>query len=460
MRIEVWVALSVVVATASRARAGNDDSFFQGNEAAMMGGAVAATGEGAGQLWYNPAGLGTVERNRLELSGSVFTLRVRGLEPYMELTDASLVSYGANRETSVELLTVPSALSYTRQLAPGVRAGVGVFVQAQDAVDLDSELVLDDGAGSRLDYRRALTFVQQRMFAGPGIGVDLGALRVGASLFLAYERASFEEISSVLGSLPGGVVASATEEYRVDYRRLGLELVLGAQLKLGERFRLGVVLRAPRIRLSDRASESRVATESIGTPGDAVTGADDTPLGDGDLYGSRVIAAPAKLVVSLGYVADGLKLGAEMEVAHEYAGFFFYIWTYNFRAGVSYAVSDGLDVGLGFFTDRANVGEGTGAFASFVDYYGGSVAASLATPVGVRVDEGEDGPTQLVFRTTVALRYAAGVGDGAGAAAFIDAIDGDASAENYAESGVFAFGADQRLLHHEVSLYIGSGLDF
>jgi len=446
-----WLTMVSVLVWAAPAAAGNDDSFFQGNEAAMQGGAVAATGTGAGQLWYNPGALALGEGNRIELSGSLFTLRFRELDPYMEIAapDGSVVA--SDRERSIDFLSVPSALSYTRRIGSRVRAGVGVFVQLQDSVDLNNTLRWSDGAGTDLTYGRALKFSQQRLFAGPGLSVDLGKLSLGASLFFVYEQSAYEEISTLFVSAPGPSTAAATEEYRVDTRRYGLELVLGAHLQLSDRVHTGLVLRGPRLRLTDELSLGRVATESYATPdGSNVTTADEPPFA---FRSDRPLAAPARLIFALGYVTGDLTLAAEVDVAHPYSGFEEYLWTYNLRAGATVRVTETMKLGVGFFTDRANVASSNSAFQSFLDFYGGNLAVSTATPVGVRADE--DGtPDRLVFHSTVSLRYAAGVGSGSGAIALADAIDDDASI------GVFLFGEEQRFLVHELALYIGSGLDF
>jgi hypothetical protein len=446
-----WLTMVAMLVWATPVQAGNDDGFFQGNEAAMQGGAVAATGTGAGQLWYNPGALAVGEGNRIELSGSLFALRFRELDPYMELAAPDGAVVAANSERSIDFLSVPSALSYTRRIGRRVRAGIGVFVQRQDSVDLNSTLEWSDDAGTELSYRRALKFNQQRLFAGPGLSVDLGKLSLGASLFFVYEQSAYEEISSLFVTAPGPTEAAATEEYRVDTRRYGLELVLGAHLKLGSHVHAGVVLRGPRFRLTDELSVGRVGTESYtSATGAQVTTADDPPFA---FRSDRALAAPARLVFALGYVTGDLTLAAELDVAHPYSGFEEYLWTYNLRAGATIAITDTMKLGVGFFTDRANVASSNSAFQSFLDYYGGNLAISTATPVGVRGDE-DDTPDRLVFHSTVSLRYAAGVGSGAGAIAYADQIDDDASV------GVFLFGEEQRFLVHEIALYIGSGLDF
>jgi hypothetical protein len=53
----------------------------------MMGGAVAAAVRDGSAAWYNPAGLGGVERDQIDASASVYTLRQYSAPAYMGSTD-------------------------------------------------------------------------------------------------------------------------------------------------------------------------------------------------------------------------------------------------------------------------------------------------------------------------------------------------------------------------------------
>jgi hypothetical protein len=448
--------MALVVGFGSTAHAGNDDSFFHGNEAAMMAGAVTAAGTGAGMLWYNPAGLGANQRSRLEISGSLFTLRLRSLAPFQVVAatdpDSGITTFfDSENARSSDILSVPSALSYTRALGEHVTAGFGVFTQVRDQFTVDSTYRPD--LGFDLEYRRTLSVDHQRLFLGPGIGAQFGRLRIGASVFFVYESQRFDERNALFGMVDD-LGFQATDDFRIDLRRLAVELVLGAQVDVGRRGRLGVTVRGPRFRIDDRIELSYVATEAVGDSTAAAFGHANERVAEGLNELSGPLAAPIEVVLAGGLVTENCSAGAELDLSHRYSALSEYIFTYNLRAGVRCKASDTLEIGGGFFTDRANA-DANGILDVFADYYGGSFAVTLSTPVGLRHDDGDEegGPDELIFRSTFALRYAAGIGFGTSGLADLDAID--------ASPDSFVFDVDlQDLVVHEIGIYIGSGLDF
>ncbi|MCA9615632.1 MAG: hypothetical protein KC586_22905 [Myxococcales bacterium] len=445
-RWSVFGIVAFVVLVSTRAQAGNDDSFFQGNDAAMLGGAVAAVGEGPDLLWYNPAGLGENQRGRLELSGSVFSLRIRHLDPFL------VVDYGDGTTStrglrSTEFQSVPSAISYVRRLSPRVTAGFGVFVPVQDAFAA-ARTVLEDGDGF-LELATNQSFQHQRLHLGPGFGVDLGRLRLGASLFFVYERIASNERPSLQIELMDGVRVAASEDLRFELSRLALELVIGAQLELPRGVHLAAVVRGPRIRLQDRV---QIESLSFG----AFTDGTETDFFFGRERGQErlrdrkaVLAAPIEVLTAIGWKSEDVRLSAEVRFTHAYEGLFENVFQYNFRAGVAFHVGEHTELGFGFFTDRTPQIEAYAALA-LLDYYGGSVGMTFDTPVSLGRDDDDDGPRELVFRTTVAFRYAAGIGAGFGTQANLGTEDGL----------LFDYTPPIDVLFHEVGLYLGSGLDF
>jgi hypothetical protein len=58
---------------------GSSDSFFMGNEAAIVAGAGLAITTDGGSAWVNPAGLALIPGDSLSLSASAFTVRRRAV---------------------------------------------------------------------------------------------------------------------------------------------------------------------------------------------------------------------------------------------------------------------------------------------------------------------------------------------------------------------------------------------
>jgi hypothetical protein len=111
-----FVAFAVLGAVP--ARAGNEDSFLYGDQAALTGGAVVATSANTASIWYNPAGLGLNDRGRFDLSGTAFTLRDRPIPAGLALdlpsgrVDVPL--------SSRKVFVVPATLAYARRIGEGL----------------------------------------------------------------------------------------------------------------------------------------------------------------------------------------------------------------------------------------------------------------------------------------------------------------------------------------------------
>ena len=111
-----------LVLHAARAHAGNDDGVLVGNDAALMAGAVTATVVDGSALWYNPAGLAAARVDTVDVSGSAFVLRTYHAKELLSGAD------GSNSDAKVtEIVSVPSALTFVRKLAPGLNVGAGTL---------------------------------------------------------------------------------------------------------------------------------------------------------------------------------------------------------------------------------------------------------------------------------------------------------------------------------------------
>ena len=80
---------SLVTSVALHAHAGNDDGVLLGEQAMITGGAVTAIVSDGASAWYNPAGLGLSQRNRLDVTGSVYGVNIYRVKSAFALPDGT-----------------------------------------------------------------------------------------------------------------------------------------------------------------------------------------------------------------------------------------------------------------------------------------------------------------------------------------------------------------------------------
>ena len=440
-------ALVVVVLCSAPAYAGNEDSFLFGAQATLAGGAVVASSRDTAAIWYNPAGLGLNERGRIDLSGTAFTLRIRPIPDGLALDLPS--GPGLQSIESRKIFVVPTALAAARQIGRGLSIGAGLFVTEQDLFNYKANQRFADDVIS-IDVAGALSGTLIRYHAGPSIGYQVTPqLRVGASAFGVYE--DYREFRKLFANATStGAYATTFFQRLVDARatRFGVELLAGAQLDVGD-WQLGVSVRSPRWVFRELAeTDNSTVLVSMGPTVSTVAAStvDHTPLGaegTGFTHPARYVAGAAR---RFGCV----ETSAELDLRPAGVGTSAARAVWNVRAGALWNAGARTALGVGVFTDRS----GSATPANFpdyrVDYYG--VSAGWKRHDTLRLRPGESAST-LLFSTTIAIRYAAGIGEST-------RIRFDF--RDTADTGLVGRVADERVgvVYHELSLYVGSGLEF
>lgn len=440
------------------ARAGNDETYFMSAEAALVGGAVVATSDDVGAIWYNPAGLGGVARQQLDLSLSVVALHIRTIPEGIQTDFGDETRASTIDGSRIDVISPSTA--YVRQLG-GLNWGLGVYKSRDDLIRVTG--------GAEQRTADTYKFIQVELFSqheryhyGIAFGAELSpSLRLGASLFGVYDHrelvgdAGLGDISEVVGS--GSNLALQIEEQEFT-DRYGVEAKLGAQLMLAQdRLRLGLVLASPVILIHESVRATALSTIA------AIDGA----TGEGGVvsqYEATVrkpaksgFMAPARLTVGVGVAYPSFRLGVEGDYAHAlrsmksaYRGEVQYEVdrraVFNLRAGGAMPITDKAEIGLGLFTDRS--AERADDFAEFdVDFYGATAGVSYETDVSLAPTERAP---HISMRTTISLRYALGLGSTSQVRASID----------YPRD----FGVEQadaeKLRFHELYLQIGSAFEF
>ncbi len=437
--------LIALVALSTSAIAGNGHSYLLGNQAAITGGAVTAITADGAALWYNPAGLAANDRNKLDISGSAFVLRIRDYPKVFETKLPESTEF--DDLSGVDFLSVPSALAYVRRLSDDVQLGFGLFVPELDASSVQADTTAQ---GSVYDFAQQFEIESQRQVYYGAVGVGIVAsdtLRLGLTLGLFYASgsASTQLWWDVGTQQPSAIVILLSQE--VSSARFGLQLTGGAQLDVTDDITLGLNVRSPALQLYETVTASRlgIAANVSATDNDAAL--DFVPVDRSEFNVGLVQPVSATLAVAYRlspttFVAAEFEFVAGLDddatgVERES--------TWNARVGAQLALDETSFFGIGLFSDRSDTSAPSEFGDKQVDFYGVALGVDLSTPLNIRGGDRADG---LIFTSTFGLRYAFGSGKLGG------------------QTGDFrGLGVDPPprvvdITEHEISLHIGSGLLF
>jgi hypothetical protein len=426
------------------ARAGNDDELLVGSRAAMTAGAVSATVMDGSSTWYNPAGLGAVERDQVDVSGTVYTLRFYSAPRFL-----SLESGEADDGSVVEFLSVPNQIAFVRRFGRGVSLGLGYFVpRASNFIIREQLRVGDDQDGSH--WRLAVTLADVQHTAAAALGFALSPrARLGFSLIGTYESATESLSLAAVVRGDGQVERLLASAALATIQRIGGELGAGVQIDLTRALHMAVTARSPRLQFYDGLDvgfADAMAVRSDG--GDPLLRAE---LGEtGPRGGGPRLLLAGRVGLGLAYTygeASWVALEADLQPGlHEADTGVRRRALLNARLGVYHELEPGLAVGAGLFTDRTADEPSPDPITSRGDFYGGTLGVELSSAHRLARDEPVD---SLEFSTMFAIRYA--FSDGT-----VNGLVGDPEAPD----GNWVRPREGALRVHEVGFYVGSGLRF
>ncbi|HEU4411754.1 MAG TPA: hypothetical protein VFS43_41310 [Polyangiaceae bacterium] len=459
-RAGLAAAAALALSLPTRASAQNTDSFFFSDEAAMSAGAVTATTRDSGAIWYNPAGLGGLQRGQIDLSASAFGLRVR------RVPRALTLSYPGGPQSldisTTSFISAPVAVGLSRHLSDTVTVGLGIYATARDVVTTDAfwrgrQSVALGGVDTPLQFHQRLEQDgdYSRYHVGPAIGWQAAPrLRVGLSVLGTYGvLASFEQF--VVEGQPTVEPPTYEPAYflqsqvRAKLSYLGLQPQVGLQYEVSDRLRVGLLVRSPELLLTGTIRASTVTAvrqpDPAGQPGPLLT-----QTGPVRRSYSFEFVQPPRVVLSVawGHPKDGfVALEGDYQAPLKNDEVFVDRATVlNARVGGLRHLGQRFSLGAGLFTERATDRrlDRTTFLAERVDYYGATFGVQLRTPLALVKNPQEDA---LVLSTTVALRYALGLGKVTGLT--LDPIGG--APEAYRAIDV---------VYHEFIPYLGSSTNF
>jgi len=433
------------LAVAAPAHAGNDDEILVGNQASMTAGAVSAVVDDSSATWYNPAGLGAVDADQIDVNGSCYTLRSYSAPGFITSTT------GETHAASVtEFVSMPTQIAYVRQLAENLTLGLGYFVPQASNLILRESLFLEQN-GLASGWQLTLSQVRVQHTGALALGFALSPhVRMGVSLVGTYQEDT--QAVSIVG-LQGPVDAEVEGTQQVAVfstllatgTQVGMEVGMGLQIELGPRWRLGLTARTPRLQFY-QATELSGATALASTLGEAgINGAiiepDETRIDVDMTRAGRVGAALAWRGVHGDWLA--LELDGQPGVSSAPAEVDRRL-VINARLGGYHRLTETLALGAGLFTDRSPDEPARDPISAYGDFYGATLGLEYSDRH--QLAPGERGDS-ISFSTTLALRYA-----------FSDATLNDLKVD---PNDIANFAAERgQLLVHELTLYVGAGVSF
>lgn len=388
--------LLACVSGASTAAAGNGETFYVGNDAALLAGAVTSTTEGASALWYNPGRIAEGSADSLDLNVAAYALHLGGVPAVV----AGTTSASADRTGGFSIEAIPTAVAYKRRIF-GWDVGFGLFVPNTRVSYPRSIVQLDGAGGTKLGVDGAEELIEY--YAGIGVGRTITPkLSIGFAAFGYYADESQFQTAGVRTSANQFAVFGGSAEDQ----RFGLQVTWGLSYRPDPALRFGFLVRSPVLSVATLGKQSRFTAS-----GDATGGSADVELVDHGATPRSSILVPARASVGASYdigrtttLAIDTRLRAPYSNGTESLG----RSAVDFRAGVRTRTSEQVWLGGGLYSDRSTAPLAVDG-ASSIHFYGGTVGIELGSPY--RVLDPKDGKrSTMQFGTTVALSYALGLG--------------------------------------------------
>jgi hypothetical protein len=444
------LVLTTSVTHARSARATPGHTFSLSDDAALMAGAVIASGRDAASAWYNPALLGRNRRTHIDVSATAYGIR-------RTRASAGVLELVGDRERAVEavdrqFIVVPTAFAVATAVRRRLTLGFGFFTTRWNEPDIRAD-------GNALNLPCEYAYVHQVRFlgvyrrhhAGPMIGWSpVRSLQLGVSVLGIYDKQEFiSRIFVDTAAFEGPEATTWTEGADELTNTFGGQLALGLRGAIGSHVLAGAALRTPAIPIHQTVSGSRtLVVASIDDEG--------IPYNRAELQTEPPRRRPTRLApwtVSTGLAvrAEHWTVEVDVEASTALRGRDAEIReraTLNARFGARVQISPRWALGAGVFTDHGSTMPSRASDVD-VDAYGGTFGIQVSSPVSLARSERS---RTLEFRTTVAARYSGGIGR----FGRVTMRFGDDGASD------FTLDTEEttRSTHHLASLYVGTGLSF
>ncbi len=440
---------------------GSSDSFFMGNEAAIVGGAGLAITTDGGSAWVNPAGLALIPGDSLSLSASAFTVRRRAVNDIysveLQIEDETPHTYSSDLD-STELMSVPSTIVRVWRIREGLGVGLGFFTPRSDVFSSRHNLDALEGAYEN-DFAlfsdgTEVTQFMQRYQLGPSVGWTVTPeFRLGVSAHVLYQR----ELNTWRGIHMDSEGSSnfadygnmAADNIAIEGQMGGVQLTAGFQWSLPGDIRLGAVVRSPVVQLY-RKEDVDALNAFLFVEDSGSISFDFAPEKVQPSTGGVRILEPGRVHVGVAIPWDWGWFAIDGDVApafddEENGVHFPLVW--NVRAGARFKFGRNVRLGAGVFTDHSRYHPPTEFLQARMDFYGFTLGVQHLTRFQLSEAETSE---RLVLMTTLGFKYAVGPGQVMGEHVYPQSEDPESVVEPELHDATF----------YETSLHIGTGILF
>lgn len=237
-----------------------------GDRAFGLGGAFTAFASDATAGWYNPAGLGFIDRTYINATGNVYSYEHARAENFVVLEPTTGTGGSATLDEK-QIQATPSTFSLAKSLGSRGTVGFGVYVprdiNVEDsfaiAANYDSQLL----GPTHEDFYERDSYSERSIYLGPGYGYRLNDyISIGASAFILYSITDLDMLQNItLTATDNTGSETGIAKEKVTY--WGTRFLLGTKAKFGG-LHIGVSAFTPTVRISETTDSTSIESGFFG----------------------------------------------------------------------------------------------------------------------------------------------------------------------------------------------------
>lgn len=237
-----------------------------GDRAFGLGGAFTAFASDATAGWYNPAGLGFIDRTYINATGNIYSYEHSRADNFIVI-EPTTGTGGSAALDEKQIQATPSTFSLAKSLGKYGTVGFGVYVprdiNVEDSFAIGANYVSQLLGPTHEDYYERNAFTERNIYLGPSYGVRLNEnISIGASAFILYSATDTDSLVNLTLTATGPSASqSMISKEKVTF--WGSRFLLGTKAEFGG-LHIGLSAFTPTVRISEKTDSSLINSGIIG----------------------------------------------------------------------------------------------------------------------------------------------------------------------------------------------------